>query len=248
MRRSSSALAALLALLACAPLAARADGDVTTLPQLSFGVQGLLLAGDHRDIAGDQHGLGAGPLGEIHAGSRHIALHLEGLPMASEPQKPSQFYGQATPALGLLNADLETTFGKRASVTLGLGTTIINQRTPLPKIYQVVGSRLAGVRYVARYRAATHGAHFVEGMFGVAPSLWGTDHFDYSDGHPQVNKDEVASELDAYAAIGYRVRNTEWLFGLRALNFSAKFTRDNSAGDRNVGIGAMIEWRRVLRP
>lgn len=251
MRKSSNLLVALMAAAAlCTPLVANAQTApapaASPLPHIYFGVEGLALIGVHRDIAGEQHGLGVGPLAEVHVGYGRAALHLEGLPVASEPQKASAFYGQATPALGLLNADLE--FQATQRLSLGAGTTIINQRTPLPNLDQSVASRLAGLRYVARYRMPTRGTHFAEAMFGAAPALWGTDRFLYIDGTAPVNKDERASELDASAAIGYRVRNTEWLFGLRALNFSAKFTRDNSAGDRNVGIGAMIEWRRVLRP
>ena len=243
MRRNASvfALAALLIFTAGSPAFAQT--------RVYAGAQALLLTGTHTDVAGSQHGIAGGAILQAGVQGRRVALRLEGIPPVSLPQKPSAFYGQATPRFSLIDGAVRFAVDPQAHWWIGAGATVINQRTPLPKLNQVVGSRLAGVRYVARYRTAmTRSSHFGEAMFGVAPSLWGTDHFTYSDGNPQVNKDEFASELDAYAALGYRVRNTEWLFGLRALNFSAKFTRDNSAGDRNVGIGAMIEWRRVLRP
>ena len=56
-----------------------------------------------------------------------------------------------------------------------------------------------------------------------------------------------ASELDAMAAFGFRRRNDEFLFGVRTINFSAKFVEDGSAGDRNNGAGLLFEYRRLLR-
>ncbi|MHB8146241.1 MAG: hypothetical protein ACYDGM_03130 [Vulcanimicrobiaceae bacterium] len=239
-----------LVLGSCAIGVARADTASARLPRSYFGVQGLVIAGQHRDVAGTQHGIGGAPLLEARAGSKRIAIHLEGIPVVSAPQPASAFYGQATPAVGIFNGEIEAALDARDSVWLGIGNTIINQRTPLPTILQVVSSRLAGVRYTLRAREATHSpGHFIEAYFGVAPNLSGVDHFLYSDGvTAPVNKDERASELDASLAFGWHREHTEWLIGLRALNFTARFTATGEAADRNVGIGPMIEWRHLLRP
>ncbi len=99
-----------------------------------------------------------------------------------------------------------------------------------------------------RYRVPYRTTRFIEGFAGVAPALSGTDRYEYSDGvTPVVNKDERASEVDASLAFGWDRNDSEWLLGLRALNFSAKFVAAGDAADRNVGIGMMLEWRHLIR-
>ena len=241
-------------LLACTLFVALAGnasaGPSSPVPRSYLGVQGLVIVGEHRDVAGTQHGIGGAPLLEVRAGFRRFAVHLEGIPVVSAPQRASAFYGQATPALGIFNGDVEAALDARRSLWLGIGSTIINQRTPLPNIRQVVSSRLAGVRYTLVARRPTRSpGHFIEAYLGVAPSLAGVDRFLYSDGvTAPVNKDERASELDASLAFGWQHRSTEWLFGLRTLNFTARFTATGEAADRNVGIGPIIEWRHLLQP
>jgi hypothetical protein len=68
----------------------------------------------------------------------------------------------------------------------------------------------------------------------------------YSISHPAVDKPEVAAELDAMIAYGVLHRNSELLFGLRTINFSARYVLTGQAGDRNNGAGAVVEWRRFI--
>lgn len=211
-------------------------------------MQGLLVVGVHRDVAGSQYGIGAGPLLQVHLVANRFALHVEGIPVVSIPNtRPSVAYGQATPALGIFNGQFEYAPAPDRALWLGLGETVYNQRTPLPKIGQAVSSRLAGVRYTARYEHTTRGTHFLEAVFGVAPLLTGSDHYTYLDGTPAVDKPERASEIDASLAFGYQRRSTEWLIGLRTVNFSAMYVNTGEAADRNVGFGPLIEWRHLLR-
>lgn len=192
--------------------------------------------------------MGGGPLAEIHVGFHRAAIDLEGIPVISVPgTRPSVRYGQATPALGVFNGGVEFALDSRGREWAGIGATIYNQRTPLPALQQQVTSRIAGIRYTVRYREPLRGGRFVEALAGVAPVLFGTDHFVYSDGvTPQVNKDERASEVDASLAYGWRRNASEWLLGIRALNFSAKFVRAGDGADRNAGIGVMLEWRHLI--
>ncbi len=134
----------------------------------------------------------------------------------------------------------------RGHVWLGAGETIINQRTPLPNLSQVVASRLAGVRYEVTYRAPIPRSHFIEVVFGAAPHLTGTDRFTYSIDHPEVDKPEVAAEEDGMIAFGTTHRNSELLLGLRSINFSARYVLTGEAGDRNNGGGIMVEWRQFI--
>ena len=64
--------------------------------------------------------------------------------------------------------------------------------------------------------------------------------------HTIVHPNLGPSELDAMAAFGFQRRNDEFLFGVRTINFSAKFVQGGSAGDRNNGAGLLFEYRRLL--
>lgn len=234
----------LLVLLAASPLPARADD---AKPKSNVGLQGLLVTGDHADIAGKQYGIGGGALVQVNLfPARRIMLHVEGIPVVSIPQKASVTYGQATPALGVFDAAVRVALDARGRYWIGGGTTIINQRTPLPNINQVAYSRLAGGRYELYARVPRPNARFIEASLGVTPRLFGADHFLYSDGSLPVNKDEKASEEDGLIAYGIRRAHSELLFGLRSINFSAVFTKTGEAADRNNGAGIMIELRRDL--
>ena len=106
---------------------------------------------------------------------------------------------------------------------------------------------MSGVRYALRYRTPLRSMRFLEARVAATPSLFGNDHFVYSDGvTPPVDKDERASEVDASLAYGWDSNASEWLVGIRSLNFSAKFVRLGDAADRNVGIGVTLEWRHLF--
>lgn len=212
-------------------------------PYSYVGLQVLGLVGVHRDVAGSQYGIGAGPLLQVHLGGKQFALHLEGLPVVSIPGvRPSATYGQATPALGIFNGQAEYALGNTGA-WVGLGETIYNQRTPLPAQAQTVSSRLAGVRYTLRYRRTFGTRHFLDALVGAVPYLSGSDVYVFLDGSPNTIKPERASEVDASLEWGYAYRRSQWLIGIRALNFSAMYPATGEAADRNVGIGPMIEYR-----
>lgn len=211
-----------------------------------IGIQGLFVAGVHTDTGGAQRGVAPGALIEVGAESGRIGFRAEGIPPISLPQAPSAFYGAAIPQLSLINGAVRYAVNPAATLWAGAGETIINQRTPLPNLSQVVGSRLAGVRYEMMYRKPLSGDHFVELLAGGAPRLTGSDIFIYSIPHPAVGKPEVASEVDGQIAWGVHTRTGEFLFGLRSINFSARFAVTGEAADRNNGGGAMVEWRRFF--
>jgi len=209
------------------------------------GLQLFAVAGVHKDVAGTQYGAGIGPLLQARLGGRRLALRLEGIPVVAIPQRASAYYGQATPSIGIFNATLGYRVVPR--VSFGLGETVINQRTPLPNLQQVVSSRLAGVRYALRYTEPLRGRRTLEANLGAAPTLWGSDVYVYSDGvTPPTVKAEQAAEIDASLAVGFRRPYGEMLVGLRALNFSAKYTATGIAGDRNAGVGLFVEFRKAI--
>lgn len=210
------------------------------------GIQGLALVGVHRDAAGSQYGIGGGPLLQVHLAVQRFAIHLEGIPVVSIPGiRPSVTYGQATPALGIFNGQAEYALDPRGRFWAGFGETIYNQRTPLPAQAQSVSSRLAGARYTLSY-CREFGRHFVNALVGAAPYLGGSDVYTYLSGAPSTIKPERASEIDASLEFGYTYRHSQWLIGVRTLNFSAMYPATGEAADRNVGIGPVIEWRELL--
>ncbi|HET9030216.1 MAG TPA: hypothetical protein VFN49_08565 [Candidatus Aquilonibacter sp.] len=239
--------AALTLAVACAAGTARA-GEAASPAKNYAGVQLLLIAGQHQDIAGTQKGIGAGPLLQVRAGGRRLAGYVEGIPVVGIPNvPPSASYGQATPHLGIFNGELEYAPSANRTWWVALGETVYNQRTPLPAQDQSVSSRLAGVRYGIRYLRALTTTKSIEAFVGAAPTLTGSDVYVGTDGSLINTKPERASEVDASLALAYRHGGSEWLFGVRSLNFAAKFVNTGEAADRNVGIGPMIEWRHIFR-
>jgi hypothetical protein len=214
----------------------------------SLGIQGLLATGVHADAAGRQTGIGGGPLFQITVvPSPRWMFHAEGIPVVGIPQqRASATYGAATPSLGVFNSSIRFALDSGSRFWIGAGTTIINQRTPLPAQNSVVSSRLSGGRYELFARLPQRNMRFVEFSAGGAPRLWGSDHYIYSDGTLAVNKDEKAAEEDISIAWGIQRRHSELLFGLRSINFSAVFTKTGLAADRNNGAGVMLEWRRYV--
>ncbi len=219
------------------------------------GLQLLFVTGVHRDVAGSQYGVGGAALLEFGARAGRVGIVLEGIPPVSIPQRASAYYGQATPAVGIFNGAVRFAVDRNRHLWFGAGTTVINQRTPLPNISQVASSRLAGARYELAYEQPlasstrqVRAARFVEVLIGAAPRLFGADRFLYSNGSPAVNKDERAAEVDATLAYGIRYRESELLAGIRTIDFSAQFTRTGEEADRNNGAGLMLEWRRLIGP
>lgn len=219
---------------------------IAALATTYIGVQALALTGVHQDIAGSQRGFAGGGFVELQVGGKRLRLHLEGVPVVSVPQAPSAHYGQATPAVGIVDGALRFALDPQGRFFAGVGADVINQHTPLPNLDQEVASRLSGIRYELGYDAPIGDRHFVEGLVGAVPSLWGKDIYTYSVPVPSYGEDERASEVDYSLAYGISYSHAEWLFGLRAINFAAHFTATGAAADRNAGFGLLVEWRDVL--
>jgi hypothetical protein len=219
-------------------------------PSYSYvGIQGLALVGQHVDTSLDEHGVGAGALLEVHVGGPRFAVHLEDIPVVGIPGvRPSVTYGQATPSLGIFNGDAEYAIDRAGTTWFGFGQTVYNQRTPLPAIGQVVSSRLSGARYTLRYRRPLQNGRFIEAFVGNAPYLGGADVYVLTNHAVAQLKPERASEVDSSLSYGFNTgHHTQWLIGLRSLDFSARFPVTGLPADRNVGIGPIIEWRDLLK-
>jgi hypothetical protein len=210
------------------------------------GVQLLALTGVHQDVAGSQRGAAAGGFIELQVGGRRVYLHAEGVPPVSVPQRPSAFYGQATPQISIADGAVRYFLDRGEHLFIGIGADVINQRTPLPNRNQVVASRLAGVRYETGFALPLGTRHSLEALVGGVPALYGTDIFTYSIVHPAVNAAEKAFEVDYSVAYGLQLRQSEVLVGVRVIDFAAHFTATGLAADRNDGFGLLAEWRAIL--
>ncbi len=219
---------------------------IAALAATYVGVQAFISTGIHRDIAGSQRGAAAGGFLELQAGGRRIRVHLEGFPVVSIPQHATAHYGQATPAIGIVDGALRFALDQAGRFFVGFGGDVINQHTPLPNLDQVVASRLAGYRYETGYDMPIGRAHFAEAIVSAAPSLYGADIYTYSVPHPSVKKPERASEVDYSLAWGIQMQHSQLLVGLRAINFDARFTATGAAADRNAGFGLFAELRGLL--
>ncbi|MGH7738064.1 MAG: hypothetical protein ACREMP_09400 [Candidatus Tyrphobacter sp.] len=210
------------------------------------GLQALALSGVHQDVAGSQRGFAAGAFIEVQAGGRRVRVHLEGVPVVSVPQRASAHYGQATPAIGIVDGALRFGLDPRGDYFMGIGADVINQHTPLPNLDEVVASRLAGIRYEFGLHVPLGGKRFVEGLVGAVPALYGRDIYTSTLPVRAQVEPELASEVDYSVAYGFERGRSQWLVGLRAINFAAHFTQTGAAADRNAGFGLTLEWRSVL--
>lgn len=235
MRRNASLVLALVLTAAWAP------------PHIYVGIQGMVAGGAHTDVAGKQSGIAGGALLQFGVRGKRVLLHAEGIPPISLPQAPSAYYGQATPQLSLINGAAQFSVDPARRWWIGAGMTVINQRTPLPRLGQLVTSRLAGTRYEVSYRLRVNEWRFLEMDVGGAPHLTGADHYMYAAPAAEIDKPEIAAEQDAMLAYGVRRGTTEWLVGLRSIAFSARYAANGSAADRNNGAGALLEWRHYVR-
>ncbi|TAM75980.1 hypothetical protein EPN44_06925 [bacterium] len=217
-------------------------------PQTALGIQALALSGFHREPNYDQSGTGIGALLELSHRWDRMELHLEGIPVVTTTaHATSQQFGATAPALGVFSATARLALDTHRRLWIGLGTTIINQRTPLPNMARTAESRLAGGRYEIIARIPLHATHFVELEAGIIPRMFGSDHFLFDDpAHPPINKDEHAAETDVALAYGISHGHNAYLIGLRSINFSADFSRPGDAADRNVAYGLTFEARYGL--
>jgi hypothetical protein len=238
MRSSLAAFVA--AVVVCMPAApARCDTRV--------GLQGIILSGSHIEPKGTVRGTGGGMFFRVDQRWPAVQLHLEGIPSVAIARIDTGF-GPVTANIGMFAATARFRALRDGRLWVGAGTEVIAQQTPLVGLSKVDNSRLSGSRFeiVGRVPVATH--RFIEGQIAAMPHLSGLLHqtttlsggFQYTVVGP-----ETASLMDVAAAYGITHGKTEYLFGVRAINFAAKFA-DGREADRNVGGGVTAEVRFTL--
>jgi hypothetical protein len=237
MSRSAAVTFALLALLVASP--AIADTQV--------GLQGLVLAGTHGAPSGSYSGVGEGALLELDQTWPSVQLHLEGIPNIATATVKTQG-GSVTATIGLFTASARFRLDRNSRYWAGIGDEVLNQQTPFVGLGIVDASRLAGTRFELDGRFPISQSRFIETDFGAIPRLSGnaTQLTVFANGLSSVlSGAETASMIDLGAAYGIRAGRIEYLYGLRAINFAAKF-EDGREADRNVGVGLTAEIRYSL--
>jgi len=237
MSRLATAIAAFVAAWWCVP--ALADTQV--------GVQGIVLSGTHAEPGATFGGTGEGVLLSLDQRWRAVQLHFEGIPNIATANVNSG--NQAvTATIGVFAGSARFRLDRAGRYWLGAGTELLSQTTPLRGLGQLFSSRLAGSRYEFATTLPLSPNHFIETDFAGAPSLSGNIHevtFFQNGFQVRVSGVETASMMDLSGAYGIRSGRFEYLFGLRSINFAAKFANGSEA-DRNVGTGVTAAIRFSL--
>jgi hypothetical protein len=211
------------------------------------GIQAFVLSGKHTEPKVSISGAGAGALFQVDQRWQSMELHLEGIPTVATATVNFQD-GPATANIGVFDATLRFKVDKLGRLWLGAGSQIYAQQTPVVSLNQVNASRLAGSRYEIITRLPLRSNRFVEAQLAGMPHLSGivyqTTTFS-SQFRTVASAPETASMIDLTAAYGIRHGKTEYLFGVRSINFTATFPSGREA-DRNVGAGLTAEVRLSL--
>lgn len=208
------------------------------------GLQAFALTGTHFEPKGNTAGTGFGGFIRLDQRWRSMQLHFEGIPSIGTALVNTPT-GPVHATLGLFAASARFRLDRLGRFWAGVGTETIAQQTPQAGLYKVDSSRLAGSRFEFVTSIPTATDRFVETQIAVMPHLSGTVYetraspstIPYS-----VTGAETASMIDLSAAYGIHHGSFDYLIGLRAINFAAKFASGREA-DRNVGAGLSAEVR-----
>jgi len=209
-----------------------------------FGIQGILLSGTHYQPKGNVYGSAAGAFLQLDERWRSFQLHFEGFPSVGTAVVNTNF-GPATASLGLFAASARIRLDRLGRFWAGAGTEVLAQTTPQAGIYKVDSSRLAGTRFDMLNDFPMAPNTFIETQIALMPHLSGTVYETTSapaSAVYSITGAETASMVDLSAAYGIRRTHVDYLFGVRAINFAAKFA-DGREADRNVGVG----WSAAVR-
>jgi hypothetical protein len=176
-----------------------------------------------------------------------VAIHLEGIPSVATASVNTAV-GPVTASIGLFEGTARVRLDRTGRYWAGIGTEILAQRTPITGLSRIDSSRLSGTRYELATTIPISDSRFFELDLGAVPHMNGTvyESTTFFDGFIATQSgQETASMVDLGASFGVRHGGTEFLYGLRSINFAAKFS-DGHEADRNVGIGLTAEVRFTI--
>lgn len=239
--RASAALAFVGALVAFAPLRARADS------RTEAGLLAAFVAGSH---VGSENpipvsGVVPGAALEIvhHAG--FVSLALEGIPTVAAAVGTVGAFGRTSASLALVNATILVDLGPERRYRIGTGAQVVdltnhnglNGDRNTVRITTPIYS--AGVTFPLRAGALDVDAN-------VDPNLRGILHIYSFNGDERQNKPEAGAEIDYRAAYRWERGNVVYRAGVRGLSYHTRDTRTGELVDRNVGAGLTFDARFAL--
>jgi hypothetical protein len=249
MRYRVSALFAIAGLL-LAPVAARADAI-----DLSAALSANFLDGKHdTGETADRIDFVPLPLASLDARWRAVSVHLEALPAVTFGYGPNGENAQST-RLSILNPAVR--YALTAHTFVGVGQTIYNQATYYDGLDPLVAgitreqySRVTGIRYEAGQTFDLGSRTNVVVTAALNPAMQGLEYSVVSFGAgPQTLADpESATQIDASATIVHHLAHGDFFFGVRYLNYSARYRAagtpfDGKLSDRNVGLLPLAGYR-----
>ena len=222
----------------------------TALPAIAgttFGVEGLVLSGTHTQPFGSVQGTGAGLFLQLDQAWPAVQLHVEGIPSVAIARINTTL-GPVTASVGMFSATARLRLDRAGRWWVGAGSEVLSQVTPIAGLSKVDASRLAGTRLEIVGHFPTAPNRFIEAQVGATPDLNGllVETRSLPNGaQSAASGAEVASLMDVSAAYGITRGNAEYRFGVRAINFAARFW-DGREADRNVGGGVTAQIRFKL--
>lgn len=239
--RSREAFAAMLAVGALVPSAARADS------RTEVGLFAAVVAGSH---VGSENPI---PVGGVVPGAalevvRHIgfaSLNLEGIPTVAAAAGSRGDFGRTSASLSLLDAVVLTDLGPQRRYRIGTGVQVVT----LANHNGLNGDRNT-VRITTPIYALGTTLPLRSGAIdldaNVDPNIRGILHVFSPSGDERQNKPEAGAEIDYRAAYRWQRGNIVYRAGVRGLSYHTRNTRSGELVDRNVGAGLTFDARFVL--
>ncbi|MDP9025082.1 MAG: hypothetical protein M3N13_06905 [Candidatus Eremiobacteraeota bacterium] len=186
------------------------------------------------------------PMFEIDHVHRRLHLRLEAVPPIGPVSLGggSPFGYGSDPRLTYVDGEARYTFAG-ARYEVGIGETILNQRTFYPPSPGVQASRVVGARYVANALVYAMPTEQLVAALAIDPSLHGIQYtmlpnataIDY----------ERGSLIDASLRWTFPHKRMAFSYGLRYLNYTAQYTTSGLLADRNHFLMPFVAFDWKLR-
>lgn len=235
--KSMKRVLACLVLACAATAAARADDG----PSIGVSVNGT--TGAHVEpVRTESIPFLALPTIELGYSRNALRAHVEIMPPIGPvplAQGSSPYLDAPDPRVSYMSGELDyAPFGGR--YCLGVGETILNQRTEYPPHPYATASRVVGMRLVAGGAFYSRGNSALSGSFAVSPSMRGVQDGDFG---------ERASLVDTQLRWSTTNGPYRFSYGVRYVNYAAAYTDRSELADRNHLFMPFvaIDWKPSVR-
>ena len=202
------------------------------------------------------------PMFDLEHTHGNLIVHLEGVPpIGPVPLAQSDgFGGSQDPRVSFINGEVLYA-SPLLPVMLGIGETVLNQRTLYPGTPFIQSSRVVGVRYVGRATLYAGTRQRVEASIAVNPSMQGLQYtaatgpfITFNGSNPLLPHAEYASLVDSSVRWTIDEGRYAIAYGVRYLNYTAAYSENNSLADRNhlfmpfIGVDVYGKRKALLEP